>query len=291
MRTLPLLASLLVVDSLFFISARLLGDRLDPSVAAFYYMSVASLQLTIYGLVTRKLDFSLLRKNIWFFLSIGLFVGTATNLAYQAAQLVDPGTASMLSQFGVIIALALGLFWLRERLTTAQWLGAALAIAGVFVITYQPSLDLRFGALLILLSNTFYVLHTAITKRYGDEMDFISFFTFRIVFTTLFTFIFALGGGGTFTVPNGQTIILLLIFGTTDVVISRSLYYIALRRLTLSIHTIVLTLTPVLTIVWAWLIFQEVPGPLQFAGGSLVLLGVIVATAWRQRQAVQPAGD
>ena len=244
MRTFPLLASLLVVDSLFFISARLLGDRLDPPVAAFYYMSVAAIQLTIYGLVTRKLDFQLLKKHLLFFLTLGFFVGAATNLAYRGAQLIDPGTASMLSQFGVIIALVLGLVWLRERLTRIQWLGAALAVVGIFVITYQPSLDLRFGALLVLLSNVFYVSHTAVTKRYGDEMDFVSFFTFRILSTTLFTFIFALGQGD-FTMPNGQTLILLLIFGTVEVVISRTLYYMALRRLTLSIHTIVLTLAPV----------------------------------------------
>jgi len=288
MRTFPLLASLLVVDSLFFISARLLSDRLDPPVAAFYYMSVAAFELTVYGLITRKLDFSLLRKNLLFFLAIGFFVGAATNLSYEASQLIDPGTASMLSQFGVIIALVLGIVWLRERLTRAQGVGATLAIAGVFVITYQPSLDLRFGALLILLSNMFYVLHTAITKRYGDAMDFISFFTFRIVATTAFTFVFALGRG-TFTVPNGQTILFLLIFGTTDVVISRALYYMALRRFSLSIHTIVLTLAPVLTIVWAYLIFQEVPGQLQFAGGALVLAGVVVATTWKRRKTSKPA--
>jgi drug/metabolite transporter (DMT)-like permease len=271
------LASLLLVDSLFFISARLLGSRLDPFAASFYYMLVATIELVLYAGITRKLDLKLLRKNLAFFAAIGFCVALSIVLAYAAVQYIDPGTASMLSQFGMIVALALGLIWLRERLRVAQWIGAGLAFVGVFIVTFQPQLDLRLGALLVLLSNSVYVMHTALTKRFAEDMDFVNFFTLRVMVSTLFLCLFALGSGR-LEAPDGTTLLLLLLFGTTDVVISRALYYAALRRLSLSLHTIVLTLSPVLTILWSWLLFADVPGKLQFAGGFLVLAGVAVAT-------------
>lgn len=277
MRTFPLLVSLLFVDSLFFISARLLGSRLDPMVASFYYMLVATIELTLYALFTRKLDLRLLRQHFGFFAAIGFCVALSVILAYAAVQYIDPGTASMLSQFGVIVALALGLLWLRERLRPAQWLGAALAVVGVFVVSFQPQLELRLGAMLVLLSNSAYVLHTALTKRFAEDMDFVNFFTLRVIMSTAFLFLFAIGSRD-LVVPDSTTMLLLLLFGTTDVLISRALYYVALRRLTLSLHTIVLTLSPVLTILWSWLLFTEVPAPLQWFGGILVLVGVATAT-------------
>jgi drug/metabolite transporter (DMT)-like permease len=118
-------------------------------------------------------------------------------------------------------------------------------------------------------------------------MDFINFFTMRMLTSTAFLFLFA-AGSRELVLPDGVTMLLLLLFGTTDVVISRALYYVALRRLTLSVHTIVLTLSPVLTIIWSWLLFREVPAILQWLGGILVLIGVATATVRPRQRPVDP---
>jgi drug/metabolite transporter (DMT)-like permease len=130
-------------------------------------------------------------------------------------------------------------------------------------------------------------VHTALTKRFAEDMDFINFFTMRMLTSTAFLFLFA-AGSRELVLPDGITLLLLLLFGTTDVVISRALYYVALRRLTLSVHTIVLTLSPVLTIIWSWLLFREVPAILQWLGGILVLIGVATATVRPRRRPVDP---
>jgi drug/metabolite transporter (DMT)-like permease len=140
---------------------------------------------------------------------------------------------------------------------------------------------------LVLLSNVAYVVHTALTKRFAEDMDFINFFTMRMLTSTAFLFLFA-AGSRELVLPDGITMLLLLLFGTTDVVISRALYYVALRRLTLSVHTIVLTLSPVLTIIWSWLLFREVPAILQWLGGILVLIGVATATVRPRHRPVDP---
>jgi len=67
--------------------------------------------------------------------------------------------------------------------------------------------------------------------------------------------------------------------GTVDVVLSRVLYYVALRRLKMSIHTIILTLSPMLTILWSVILFSEKPSAQAFIGGAAVIAGVLLVTA------------
>jgi drug/metabolite transporter (DMT)-like permease len=71
---------------------------------------------------------------------------------------------------------------------------------------------------------------------------------------------------------------------TVNVTISRGLYYVALRRFNLSILTILLTLSPVITIVWSVILFGELPSPQGFLGGTAVIAGVLLVTIARRRK-------
>lgn len=68
-------------------------------------------------------------------------------------------------------------------------------------------------------------------------------------------------------------------------VISRALSYLALRRMKMSLHTIILTLSPVVAIGWALLLFHKTPGPQQLHGGLGVLAGIAIISAARIRGA------
>jgi drug/metabolite transporter (DMT)-like permease len=122
-----------------------------------------------------------------------------------------------------------------------------------------------------------YALHAAIVKRYGGHMGLVEFFLFRLAATTAFLFIFA-AVGGNLMLPTGKVWLLLLLVGTVDVVISRSLYYLALRRLKLTLHAIVLTLSPVVAIGWSLFLFSTIPTPQQLLGGLAVMAGVFMVT-------------
>jgi drug/metabolite transporter (DMT)-like permease len=196
---------------------------------------------------------------------------------YVAVSYVDPGTASMLSKTSTLFALGFSLVWLRERLIRIEIVGALIALAGVFTISFQPGDYLRFGSLLVVGSAFLYALHAAVIKRHGGEMDFGNFFLFRVASTSAFLIIFA-GARGSMVWPEGEVWLYLFLAGTVDVVISRTLYYLALRRLQMSFHTIILTLSPVITILWSVLLFDEQPTLQGFLGGAAVIFGVLLVT-------------
>ncbi len=282
LQTLPLLAALLVVDSLHFVLARLLLPHISPGISAMYVLLIATLEIGLFAVLTRRLRWQNLRDNLGFFLVVGLLIAVSTNINYEAVAYIDPGTATLLAQTGTIWALLLGVFWLREKLNPAQLAGAALAILGVLIMTYQAGDYLRLGSFLVLGSAFMYALHAAIVKRHGGEMDFTNFFFFRVLTTTLFLLTFSIARGQ-LAWPGPSAWPFLLLAATSDVVISRALYYLALRRLPLSLHTIVLTLSPVATILWALLLFETFPGPRQLLGGLLVLAGVSFISFHRTR--------
>jgi O-acetylserine/cysteine efflux transporter len=157
-----------------------------------------------------------------------------------------------------------------------------VALLGIFVISFQPGDVLRLGSLLALASSLFYALHTAVVKRYGQEIDFANFFLFRVGSTSFFLLLF-LAGQGSWQWPSSTAWLVLLLVATVNIVFSRVLYYLVLRRLQMSHHAILLTLSPVIAILWSLMLFGETPTWQGFLGGTAVLLGVVIVT-WQQRR-------
>lgn len=274
-------AAMLLVDSLHFVFARLLRPYLPPMTAAMFVLGVALVETAVFLGVRRQIRWSVLRQHLRFFLGVGLLVAISTTLTYTAVRYVDAGTAAMLAQTSTIFALGFSLFWLRERLNRLEGVGALAAIVGVFIISFQPGDLLRLGSLLVLAAAAVYALHAALVKRYGGAMDLGNFFLFRVGSTTFFLLLLNLGSGA-LVWPQGPVWLFLLLAGTVDVVIGRVLYYVALRRLRLSFHAILLTLSPVITVLWSLALFGERPSWQGFVGGTAVIAGVIIVTSARR---------
>jgi drug/metabolite transporter (DMT)-like permease len=285
------IAVLLMVDSLHFVFARLLVPYLPGGTSAFYVLAVAALEVAIFLAIRREIRFDVFRGKLRFFLIIGLLVATSTTFNYVAVGYIDPGTASLLAQTSTIFALALSLIWLREHLNRFEVAGALVAIVGVFIIDFQTGDFWRLGSLLVLGSSFMYALHAAIVKRHGGELEFRNFFLWRVASTTGFLLIFTVARGQ-LVWPEPRAWIILFAAGTIDVVISRVLYYLALRRLRMSFHTVILTLSPVITILWSLAIFGELPTLQGLIGGAAVLTGVAIITVGRSRaKETLPAGQ
>ena len=276
-----LVAALLMIDSLHFVFARLLLPHIHPGSSTLYVMTIGTVEVGMFCLVRRRLNINVLTQNPWFFLAIGCLVAASINLNYAAIAFIDAGTAAMLGKTSILLGLCFGLFWLKDRLGRAQIMGALVAVCGVFTITFQPADYLRFGSLMILGSAFVYALHAAITKRYGEQLEFLDFIFFRLLCTSGILFLIALGRQK-LVWPDSSTWLLLIMVGTIDVVISRSLYYLALRRLKMSIHAIVLALSPVAAVLWALFLFNTFPNQQQFIGGIAVISGVLVVLLRRE---------
>ncbi len=280
----PLLGAVLLFDSMHFIFAAMMVPYLSAEIAATLVMAIAALQIGIYGLYTKRLSLEPLRQHFWFFTTIGLMIGVSTALGYWAVHIIDAGTASLLNKAGIVFSVGLGLIWLKERFTAMQLIGALIAILGAFIIAYQSEARLQWGMLVILVGTFFYAAHFAVVKRYGSEMDFVSFLFYRMLLTAIILFIVT-GVRGALAWPSGMAWLVVFLTATLDVTISRAFYYFALRRLDMSLLSVITTLGPVLTILWALLFFGTFPTGRQLVGGAAVLVGVLIVTGFQEKLA------
>lgn len=277
----PLLGLVLLFDSLHFIWAAMMVPYVSAAIAAPFVMGIATIQIGLYGLYTGRLSWAPLRQHFWFFAAIGFMIGFSTYTGYLAVRFIDAGTTSLLGKSGTVFSVLLGLIWLRERFTRFQLIGALIAIIGTFVIAYQADAQLRLGTLIMLVGTFAYAGHFAVVKRYGGEMDFVDFLFYRMLLTTLILLIMS-GARGTLAWPSPMGWLVVFITGTFDVTISRAYYYFALRRLDMSLLSVITTIGPVATIIWALLFFGTLPTNQQLLGGLLVLAGVLIVTVRKQ---------
>jgi drug/metabolite transporter (DMT)-like permease len=269
---------LLVVESVHYVFARLLLPHLPPATSGFFMMAIATAQVA--ALAPGRIGLDALVRHRWFFLTIGLLVAVNTNMGFAAVRFVDPGTAALLTRTSAIFGVALGILWLGERLDRVEAAGSVLALAGVVVVSVQPGDYFRWGALVVIAATFLYALHSAVVKRWGGAIPFAEFFFYRLALTSVFLFLLA-AGQGALVWPGLAAWPLLLAAATLNVVVSRGLYYLALRRLPMSLLTIILTLSPVATILWSALLFGSRPSAQEIAGGGAILAGVIVVSARR----------
>lgn len=273
-----LVAGLLLVDSLYYVFARLLLPLLPPAAAAMYMMVLGALQIAV--LVRGRLDWGVLWRHRWLFLTIGVLVGVNTNMGFVAVAYVDPGTASLLSRTSILFGVGLGVAWLGERLRRLEVVGGAIAVAGVTAISVQPGDYLRWGALIVIASTALYALHSAAVKRFAGDIPFGEFMFFRVAAVAAVLVVLAAVQGAV-AWPTPAAWGWLVVAAGVNVVVSRGVYYLALRRLDMSFLTIVLTLTPVVTWLWSVVLFGGRPTPTEVAGGVATLGGVLLVTASR----------
>ena len=283
MPSILLIPVLLFVDSLHFIFARLLFPYSPPSVSVVFVLAVATLEVGLYAAWTKKINWRKIRENLWLFAALGLLIASSTTINYEAVEFIDPGMASVLSQTGTVWAVLFGLVWLKEELNRLQIFGGLLAVGGIILVNYQAGDYVQIGSLLVLVSSALYALHAALTKKFSEDIDLTNFFFARLAFSTaaiiLFSFL-----NHSLALPQGKAWPFILLAGTVDVTISRALYYIALRRLKLTVHTIILTLSPVMAILLSVLLFDSKITTRQAIGGVIVLTGVLLVAYWRTRE-------
>ena len=246
---------------------------------------VASACFVPYLYFTKSDLFPKLRDVPYFFL-LGLLGITIYHTALNFGELyVTAGAASLIIATAPAISAILAYFFLSDRLPLLGWVGTLVSFFGVFLIVMGEDEGLSFNpyALLILLSAIvtafFVVLQKPMLSRYKSS-EVSAFATWA---GTVPLFVFAPGFVQEVSTASTAPLLAAIYIGVFPAAISYAIFSYALSKAPVTVVTAFLYTVPVFSIVFSWLLIDEVPTYLTLIGGVVAILGIVMVN-WAKRR-------
>lgn len=253
---------------------------------------VASVALGLYAAITR------MRLPAWRDIPVLFFLGLIGITVYQVCLTfgelsVSAGTASFLVSSVPCFTALLSFFFLKERIKWLGWLGIAISFLGVTLISFGggSGLSLTPGALLIVLASLSESVYFIFQKRFLEKYSALELTTYTIWTGTVFMLVFLPElVTHLHSAPIAATLAILYL-GVFPAAIAYGTWAFTLSRLPASLATSFLNLSPILAILISWGWLREIPRPLEFLGGAVVLCGVLVVNTIGKYSTSRPATE
>jgi drug/metabolite transporter (DMT)-like permease len=229
-----------------------------------------------------------LRRAAWV---AGAFFAADLLLWHYAIEQVGAGLATVLGNTQVLIVGVLAWALFRERLSTNSLLAIPVAMLGIVLISGaleggaygdNPAL----GALLGVLTGIAYSGFLLALRRSSDPRRVAGPLFEATLASTVFLVPAGLALGDLDFAPSLEATAWLIVLALSSQVVGWLLISISLARLPTASTSVLLTLQPLLSVVFAALIVSERPSPLQLAGAAAILAGLLIASVGRGRPAV-----
>ena len=274
----PIMATVLVISwSSGFVGIRYASENADVMLVLFWRTLMSGLILLPFALLigSRISGRALIQQMAFGMAMMFLYLG---GFALAIGQRVPTGLVALISDLVPLAIAALSQPVLGQRLTGRQWIGTALGVAGVLIVSLD---NLTVGTapawayLLTAASMTVLALTTVVQKRMGTinmpihQSLCIQCLTAAILFAAC-----AEWNGGLMPPLDarfGCGIAWLVLFSTF---FCYGTYYVSLRLYTASQVSSVIYLSPPVTMLWGWSMFGEPLSTAMFLGLAVTLFGV-----------------
>lgn len=252
----------------------LLDTGLPPSMISFIRILTNLLILAIPALIDRKLTglFGDGRPSLWL---RGLFGSTALMLSFAAIARIGPGESAFLTASSGVFVMLLGPLVLGQKNSLLVWLAIIGSFCGVSLLFDVHNSHNLFGQTMALLAGLLSALAYLMVARAGrSNTPQTVIFYFCLVGLVLHTLYFVQFGYRLPGTPVSWG--LLLLVGLSG---SGAQHYMtrAYQSAPAAVVSSIGYLTPVLSLAWSIVLFQQIPAQAALLGAALILLfGVVL---------------
>jgi len=215
------------------------------------------------------------------FLALGaLGQGLYQLLLNTGERTVDASTAALLISCAPILASVMAVVFLGERMGAAGWVGTAIAFLGAIIIAVAAGVRLELGSdvLLVITATTLWagyqVLQKVVAPRHTPLE--LAGWPVWIAFAALLPF-FAAGLPDAIRSAPAPALWAVVWLGAFATVAGFLAWSYAIKRLPVVVSSNALFGVPVAAFLIALVFLGEVPAPLTFVGGAVVVGGVVLA--------------
>jgi drug/metabolite transporter (DMT)-like permease len=196
---------------------------------------------------------------------------------------VSAGLAALIVSLQPVLTSTIANRWLGERVVARQWLGLALGLLGVYLVLYEKTAAggaTPFGWFSATVALVGITVGTLYQKRFGGGMDWRTALCVQYAAAGL---LFCLGAFAFETRVVHWTPQFVFALGYLVVVLSFGgiwLFYFLIRRAAATRVVSLFYLTPPVTALMAWALFDERLVPLALLGMAICVVGVFLVN-WR----------
>jgi drug/metabolite transporter (DMT)-like permease len=213
---------------------------------------------------------------------LGLLNSIHNLLFFIAINLGDPTLAAFFSRSETVYSVLLGAWLLDERMGRHQWVGAGVAVLGAGLITFRAGKVVWLMLVLLLVSNFFLSLSTLVAKKEVIAVPPLVLSTARTVVMSMLLGSVSLATGE-LAWPAGTTWLWIIGGAFFGPFLSYVLFYRGLLYLDMAKGVIIRSMQPLFVAVYSLILFGTIITVQQFAGGMLMIVGIVVMLWERQR--------
>ena len=222
------------------------------------------------------------RKIIGLLVLLGVIDVISNITFFMAIQAIpDPSVTSFLGNLFPVFLSILGITFLKERFTLIESLGAMIALAGAFAISYSGDMSWsKFfipGTGFVVINTLFAATVSVIVKKNVQKASPEVFNLNSNGWIFLFFLFYFLQSGQPLAIPvvAFRNIALGAFFGSFIGLLS---FFYSYRYITASRSSIIQSLKGIFVLIIAYFFFGNFPLPVQLWGGAVTIAGVIIMT-------------
>ena len=186
------------------------------------------------------------------------------------------GKAGFITGLYIILVPILGIMF-KQKTSSAIWLGALIASAGLYLLSVQENFSIGLGDLLVLASAFFWGLHVLVISRFSPKTDPIQLAFFQFMLCAFFSLIASLIIESTTLQNILDASVPILYAGVVSVGIAYTLQVVAQRDAHPSHAAIIMSLEAVFALIGGWIILDESIPLRGLIGCGLTLTGMIIS--------------
>ncbi|NEO13076.1 MULTISPECIES: DMT family transporter [unclassified Moorena] len=262
----------------------------SPAGVGFLRYLVASLVLLVYALISRMPMPELEDLPL---ISFCGFIGIALyNFMLNTGELtVTAGVSSFINSTQVGVIAILAVLFLNEQLKKIGWIGIALCIVGVGIMSFTEGdmsftegdvVHLSIGVLFVFISTVSTSLYSVLQKPLLQKYTVIQFITYAIWAGAICLFFFAPRAVLSVTNAPLNSTLAIVYLALFPGILAYVAWSYVLSKLPASQAGSYLALIPVAATFIAWLWLHEVPTALSLLGGAIVFCGITLINRSKQ---------
>jgi len=186
------------------------------------------------------------------------------------------GKAGFITGLYIILVPILGIMF-KQKTSAAIWLGAVIALAGLYLLSVTENLTMDLGDLLVLASAFFWGLHVLVIGRFSPKTDPIQLAFFQFMLCAFFSLVASIIIETTTLQNIFDASVPILYAGVVSVGIAYTLQVVAQQEAHPSHAAIIMSLEAVFAVIGGWIILDESIPLRGLIGCGLMLTGMILS--------------